>query len=169
MFQLAILLSTSILFNCLLAYYRPFVEGYNMLLHYFNELSFFFYLCMCLTFTDFVDNVPTRQGTGSVLATYMFAILSVNVVICLFAFALTQKHLCEHWKVDWKSLLSWLPESNENILKRRVRSDGGLASDRKGLMDASSDFIIRRGDRDRTMNVEVDGEPEEIEPQKYQH
>jgi len=168
-FQLYILLITSILYNCLLAFSRPFVQGYNMLLHYFNEFSFFFYICMCLTFTDFVEDVPTRQETGSVLSTIMFAILSFNVLICLIAFIITQKHLCE--KRDL------LPEITEKILDRKVAVDE-FPSDRKNLMeeqpaiDESHDaFILNRGAGDKTVlePEEQEGTPQLLEPYKYQH
>lgn len=168
-FQLYILLSTSILYNCLLAFSRPFVQGYNMLLHYFNEFSFFFYICMCLTFTDFVEDVPTRQETGSVLSTIMFAILSFNVLICLIAFIITQKHLCE--KRDL------LPEITEKILDRKVAVDE-FPSDRKNLIeeqpaiDESHDaFILNRGAGDKTVlePEEQEGTPQLLEPYKYQH
>lgn len=159
------LLSTSILYNCVLAYSRPFVQWYNMALHYFNEFSFFFYICMCMTFTDFVDDIPTRQSTGSVLSTMMFAILSFNVLICLIALILTQKHLCE--KVDL------LPEISDKILNRKVFNDE--LSDRKILMNPdesarmenmSHDFILQRGDR---TVVEPDEVPQLLQPQVYQH
>lgn len=53
-----------------------------MTLHYVNEFSFFFFLAMLMTFTDFVTDVPTRTKTGTMLSTFMFMVLSVNVLIC---------------------------------------------------------------------------------------
>ncbi len=132
------------------------MQGYNMVLHYFNEFCFFFYICMCLTFTDFVDDVPTRQATGSVLSTFMFAILSFNVVVCLIALILTQKNFCD------KSDLS---EISDTILKRRVDP---LASDRKNLID--SEFILNRSEREFVGDKTVlELEPQLLEPSKYQH
>jgi len=162
-FQLYVLLSTSILYNCVLAFSRPFVQTYNMALHYFNEFTFFFYICMCLTFTDFVEDVPTRQQTGSVLSTLMFFILSFNILIGLVALALTQRHLCE--KRDQKS------EISEKILNRRVIVDEIQSSDRKVLMndqsarhDMSHDFILQRGDK---TVLELDEQPKLLEPEVY--
>ena len=164
-FQLYLLLSTSILYNCVLAYSRPFVQGYNMMLHYFNEFCFFFYICMCMTFTDFVDDISTRQSTGSVLSTMMFAILSFNVIVCLIALILTQKHLCE--KVDL------LPEISDKILNRKILNEE--LSDRKILMgaeesarmnDMSSDFILQRADK---TVFEPEDVPQLMQPHIYEN
>ena len=86
-----VLLSTSILYNCVLAISRPFYEYYNMALHYFNELAFFFFLTNCMTFTDFVTDVSTRARTGSMLATFMFMILCINVMVCLISIIWTNR------------------------------------------------------------------------------
>jgi hypothetical protein len=89
-FQLYVLLSTSILYNCVLAMSRPYLENYNMVLHYVNEFSFFFFLAMSMTFTDFVTDIPTRTRTGSMLSTFMFLVLSLNVLIALIAIIWTK-------------------------------------------------------------------------------
>lgn len=67
-FQLYALLGTSIMYNCVLAWQNPYYELYNRLLNMFNELSFFFFVAMNMTFTDFVTDIPTRQETASLLS-----------------------------------------------------------------------------------------------------
>jgi len=88
-FQLYVLLVTSIAYNAGLAWFRPFTRTYNTVLHYLNEMAFFFVLTMCMTFTDFVEDIPTRMKTASMLSTFMFVILSLNVLICLVAIILS--------------------------------------------------------------------------------
>ena len=50
-----------------------------------NEFAFFFFLAMCMTFTDFVTDVPTRIKTASMLSTFMFVILGLNCLLCLIS------------------------------------------------------------------------------------
>ena len=89
-----VLLGTSIIYNCVLATSSPFCEYYNMILHYVNEFSFFFFMAMCMTFTDFVTDLHTRQKTGTLLSTFMFLVLIANVTVCIIAFVLKYKFLC---------------------------------------------------------------------------
>jgi hypothetical protein len=74
-----------------MAWFRPFCEVYNMTLHYINEMSFFFFLAMSMTFTDFVNDVLTRTRIGSMLTTFMFMVLSTNIVVCLLAIIWVQR------------------------------------------------------------------------------
>jgi len=62
-----------------------------MTLHFINEMSFFFFLCMSMTFTDFVSNVLTRARIGSMLTTFMFMVLSTNILVCLLAIILVHR------------------------------------------------------------------------------
>lgn len=50
-----------------------------------NEMAFFFVIAMSMTFTDFVVDVPTRTRTATMLSTFMFFVLSANIVVCLVA------------------------------------------------------------------------------------
>lgn len=54
------LLLTSILYNVVVAWTRPYNESYNMVLHYLNEFTYFFFLAMCLCFTDFMTDMTMR-------------------------------------------------------------------------------------------------------------
>jgi heme/copper-type cytochrome/quinol oxidase subunit 2 len=73
---------------------KPFVQAYNLLAHYFNEFAFFAYLCVCMTFTDYTDSVPTRKVVANVLTSFMFVIIGVNLVVCMVAVFDTYKHRC---------------------------------------------------------------------------
>jgi hypothetical protein len=68
-----------------MAWCRPFYQTYNMTLHYINEMSFFFFLAMSMTFTDFVSDVMTRTRIGSMLTTFMFMVMSTNIIVSLLA------------------------------------------------------------------------------------
>lgn len=65
------------------------------MLHYLNETAFFFVLTMCVTFTDFVEDIPTRMKTASMLSTFMFVILALNVLICVVAIILSVRPCCK--------------------------------------------------------------------------
>lgn len=65
-----------------------------MLLHYINESAFFFFIAVCMTFTDFVSNIPTRTKTASMLTTFMFVILGLNILVCIIGIIISKKHLC---------------------------------------------------------------------------
>jgi len=108
-FQLYALLGTSIVYNCVLAWQNPYYELYNRLLNMFNELSFFFFVAMNMTFTDFVTDIPTRQETASLLSNYMFFVLAINVLVCCISLILTQRHRCQKKE---------LKQDPELILKR---------------------------------------------------
>ena len=54
-------------------------------LHYFNEMIFFFFLLMCLTFTDFMSDISTRTRVASSLSVIMFVVLTINTIVCLVA------------------------------------------------------------------------------------
>jgi hypothetical protein len=111
-FQLFVLLSTSICYNCVLAWCRPFYQVYNMTLHYINELAFFFFLAMSMTFTDFVSDVITRTRIGTMLTTFMFMVLSVNIVVCLLAIIWVQRKQTAETKEAIKKVI--LPEEIES-------------------------------------------------------
>ncbi len=54
------LIVTSIVYNSTIAYFKPYTRTYNTVLHYINEMAFFFVIALCLTFTDFVIDIPAR-------------------------------------------------------------------------------------------------------------
>ena len=85
MYQIFVLLATSVVYNVTLAISQPFYRTYNMILHYFNEIAFFLFLIMCLVFTEFIIDIPTRVKTASGMSIIMFAVLCVNVLFCFFA------------------------------------------------------------------------------------
>lgn len=84
-FQLFVLIGSSILYNCVIAMAKPFYSRHNMVLHYFNEFSFFFFITMCMTFTDFVTDRPTRSQTARVLVTFQYVVYGFNALVCLFS------------------------------------------------------------------------------------
>jgi hypothetical protein len=78
---------------------QPFVSTYNSLVHLFNESFFFAYLCTCVTFTDFMDDIPTRKLTASILFNLMYVIIAVNVIACLVGVYLSSMHrFCKQTK-----------------------------------------------------------------------
>jgi hypothetical protein len=78
-------MAATILFNMCFAKTRPFYELYNRVLNYVNEAAFFFFLATNMSFTDFVTDIPTRNSTGNLLTFFMFAILAINVLTCLYS------------------------------------------------------------------------------------
>lgn len=104
-FQLISLLVITLVYNVTVSFTHPFYEFYNMALHYINEVAFFFFILMCLTFTDFVADVQTRSKTASGLTNFMFAILVLNIVICVASIVMNKKQYCFPSK--------WLKSSTE--------------------------------------------------------
>ena len=128
------LLVTSIAYNAGLAYCRPFTRVYNVVLHYINEMAFFFVITCCLTFTDFVMDIPTRMKTASMLSTFMFVILSINVLICLIGIILSQSFCCQE-----KESKELKEVDREKILNRKRTFQIADVSDRKPLQGEASD------------------------------
>lgn len=134
-----------------------------MVLHYINEFSFFFFVAMSMTFTDFVTDIPTRSRTGSMLSTFMFMVLSLNVLICSVAIIWTNKLLGSH------SDNSVVPTEEEEAKPQPKGSKKGVlakpevgSSERVGLRESNrsalshmEDFQLQRyEDDDRPMRMD---------------
>lgn len=69
---------------------------------------------MCLSFTEFVIDIPTRAKTASGLINFVFAILGLNVILCLVSVVMAKKQSC--FPTKW--LTKQEPEDDvENIQK----------------------------------------------------
>jgi len=80
-------------YNAVLANIRPFPEIYTKLQHYTNELAFFVVVLVCMSFTDIMTDIPTRNFTAFGLNNFVFVILGLNVIVCLVGVILSKKHL----------------------------------------------------------------------------
>ena len=97
-------------------------------------MAFFFVITCCLTFTDFVMDIPTRMKTASMLSTFMFVILSINVLICLIGIILSQSFCCQE-----KESKELKEVDSEKILNRKRTFQIADVSDRKPLQGEASD------------------------------
>jgi len=79
------------LYNIAVAWSRPYVEFYNMTLHYINEFTYFFFISMNMTFTDFLIDQPMRASVANMLNLMMFLVMAINVFVCLVSIVFTHK------------------------------------------------------------------------------
>jgi len=102
------------------------VRQYNQCLHYLNETNILFVLMMCLTFTDFVSDVPTRVYTGCFLIVYILLILATNIFFSLYSVYVSLREKSEPNVVklqdeDVRRIRMQARKEIQNTLKKRKR------------------------------------------------
>lgn len=73
------------------AWSHPYLEGYNIALDTINEFALFFFLTMCLVFTDFMEDLSMRGQVSTALSMFMYLVMAINVCFCVIAILFTHK------------------------------------------------------------------------------